>query len=311
MTSTAPPSDDSIQRVLFLASKIHVYGLPPLRSTKGYQASTWTNPSPGDPNPAKEIFVARLRVIETATPTVSNSGEEGEDIRVAILLEDPTNGELFAESPYTSTAVVEAAVDSSRFFAVRVVGPPSPNGKERMTATLGIGFEDRSESMEFGIVLQGCAKVLRFAGGEARDKGSSSAGRDSFGATLKKGKDEVVKKDWSLREGESIKVNVGGRIGRRPDDPGGVGSGAGGIEGSGDEKSALFSIKPPPPPPPPPCTASASLGSMPLPAPPPSAPMSRTEKRRSRELASHSQAEQKKTEAAALGFDDGEFGEFQ
>lgn len=315
-------SDVSIQRVLFVASKVHVYTVPPLRSTKGYQASTWTTPSPHDPNPAREIFLARLRILETATPAPVpvelNSKslvqvESDEDLSVSILLEDPATGDLFAEAPYSSLSVVEPATDSSRFFAVRVVGPGSGSNAKPVTAILGIGFEDRGESMEFGICLQSCEKLLKLA---VKGGGSAGATRTASGSAAK-GKavtetGQGAKRDWSLKEGESIKVDIGLRRSRRTDEEAHSNESV-----SEDRKAALFSIKPPPGP-----TFSDSGGtdeskegsadiSIPLLAPPPNAPMSRAEKRRSREIAAAAVSQQKKDEVQALGFDDGEFGEFQ
>ncbi|KAI5280468.1 hypothetical protein KEM54_003680, partial [Ascosphaera aggregata] len=80
-TNETLPSD-AIQRVLFICHPVHVYAIPPLRSTKGYRAADWTanessaSKSPETPasasasinNGAKEIFIARLRVLETAIP---------------------------------------------------------------------------------------------------------------------------------------------------------------------------------------------------------------------------------------------------
>ncbi len=168
-----------------------------------------------------------------------------------------------------------------------------------MKATLGLGFEDSSEAVDFGICLQEARKVLGFE--EVGKKGKGE----------KKVEKEKEKRDWSLKEGETIRVDVGGRRGRRI----GEGDDEGGSGGGTDAKAALFSIKPPPP-------SSASLSSsslgssstpgmsgvIPMLAPPPSAGVARAERRRSRELAA---APRTKSGAEAAGFDDGEFGEFQ
>ena len=82
--------------------------------------------------------------------------------------------------------------------------------------------------------------------------------------------EEDGKKDFSLKEGESIHISVGGKGRRQP-----VQSAT-----KGDEGAALFSIAPPPP--------AASSGF------------------------SQSSADVTNGKSAAeLGFDDGEFGEFQ
>ena len=94
---TLPDSDTSFQRVLFVTNDVHVYGIPPLTSTKGFSASSWT--SPNQPT-AQQISTARLRIIET---TIDSR------VKVDIALEDSKNGDLFAAAPYTSSAVVQQA----------------------------------------------------------------------------------------------------------------------------------------------------------------------------------------------------------
>lgn len=123
-----------------------------------------------------------------------------------------------------------------------------------MKATLGLGFEDRSDAFDFGIALGEARKVLGW------EKPKASASND-------------VLKDFSLKEGEKIHIQVGGK-GRRE------GSEEKSLER--DDGKALFSIAPPP----------ASGSGFPNIAPPPS------------------NSTNGKT-AQELGFDDGEFGEFQ
>ena len=155
--TTLPP--DAIQRVLFIASSVHIYALPPLTTTKGYHAASWTANSN-----SREIFVARLRILETAIPHPDGSGES---LSTEILLEDPANGQLFAAAPYKDAGAVEAALDSARFFAVRVVGD---GGRK---AVLGIGFEERTEAIDFGIALQEARKVQSLGdGSDGRKKGT-------------------------------------------------------------------------------------------------------------------------------------------
>lgn len=267
---------EAIQRVLFLCSKVPVYNIPPLTSNKGYAAATWT-----ENNNARQIFTARLRILETAIPPPPSSPNTPEKLSVEVLLEDPATGDLFASAPYTDKHVVEAAIDSSRFFAIRVVGEGG------MKATLGIGFEERSEAIDFGICLQECRKVLGY---EVAPAGLGKA-------VGKPGKQEQAgKRDWSLKEGETIRVDIG-RKGRRKEGP--ISEDVS-IGGQSNDK-ALFSIKPPPG-----SNAGSAGGGIPTLAPPPSVTESRAEKRRSRGLSPPG-----KMNAKDLGFDDGEFGEFQ
>lgn len=241
--------DSAIQRIVFLTPNVHVYGIPPISSNKGFSAGSWTSPT--QPT-AQQIFTARLRIIETSI--------DGK-IKADIVLEDGSNGELFAAAPYTSSAVVQQANDSSRFFAVRVVGEGG------MKATLGIGFEDRSPAMDFNIALAEMRKVMWEGGSSSSSRGSGTG----KGHTV----DETSKQDFSLKEGEKIYIQVGSR-----------GLRAAPTEDSGNQNdgAALFSIAPPPP------AAGKPQTAFPSVAPPPAT----TGK-----------------SAQELGFDDGEFGEFQ
>lgn len=171
-----------------------------------------------------------------------------------------------------------------------------------MKAVLGVGFEERSEAMDFGICLQGVRRVLGMddaggGGGGVRGKGKREGVDGSGGGGMGK------TKDWGLKEGEMIRVEIGGK---------GAGLGGNhaerkkadeGVDGAG---AALFSIKPPPP-------ASGqhggagSVGGLPFLPPPPSAREVKEERSRSR---GDGMAPEKGS-AADLGFDDGEFGEFQ
>lgn len=241
--------DSAIQRVLFVANDVHVYGIPPITSTKGFQASSWTSPT--QPT-AQQIFTARLRIIETSV--------EGK-IKADIVLEDAKTGDLFAAAPYTSTAAVQQANDSSRFFAVRVVGEGG------MKATLGIGFEDRSPAFDFGIALGEVRKVLGLEGNTAATGPSSTK--------TKSNDDQDNKTDFSLKEGQTINIQVGSRGRRAPP--------AVPAANNMDENAALFSIAPPP--------GAAKPQSELAPIAPPSTAQGKS--------------------AQELGFDDGEFGEFQ
>lgn len=278
-SETLPP--DAIQRVLFIASSVHVYNIPPLTSNKGYLAAHWT----ADSN-KRQIFTARLRVLETAIPDLDG----GESLSTEILLEDPATGQLFAGAPYTDAGAVEAALDSGRFFAVRVVGG---GGRK---AVLGIGFEERGEAIDFGITLQEVRKVQGI---------DVEAGRKGMGGKKAVDKELVKeKKDLSLKEGETIHVDIGQKGRRRKEE--------GMVDRDEDNERAMFSIAPPP--------SIPKAGTMPLLPPPPSAQDVKTQRRRSRQdmpaqtasaPASTSTSASASASASDLGFDDGEFGEFQ
>jgi len=255
---STPLPDTAIQRILFIHPRVHCYAVPPLTSNKGYTAATWTSQPP--------IFTARLRIVETALPSssaLSTGPTPGESVSTTILLEDASTGDLFAGAPYTSAAIVAQCVDSSRFFAIRVVGE---GGRK---ATLGIGFEERPDAFDFGISLQDAGKVLGF---EEKALGQQGRGGPQKGAVK-----QEVKRDYSLKEGETITVNLPSRAGRARD--------------TGDETRQ-----------------GGGEGVLPLLPPPPSA----ADVRKDMDDAFGGSAAPLKTPTAEeLGFDDGEFGEFQ
>ncbi|KAI4251936.1 MAG: hypothetical protein LQ352_004563, partial [Teloschistes flavicans] len=149
---------DTITRILFLSPNVHIYAVPPLSSNKGYTTTSWTPltspPTRQLPNP--EPITTRLRVVEssTSTPLTAPTSQEHQDqdqqqrphITTSILLEEQSTGALFAACPYTSPSSVLPVTDSTRFFALRVEGDGG-----RMKAVLGVGFEERTEAMDFGI----------------------------------------------------------------------------------------------------------------------------------------------------------------
>ena len=251
-----PLPQDAIQRILFISNSVHVYNIPPMPSNRGYVAAAWTAEA------SRHIFTARLRVLETSYDTPSAADGSSQNLKVDLVLEDASTANLFAAAPYTSAAIVESVLDSSRFFAVTV---KDPNGRK---AVLGIGFEERSEAFDLGVALQEARKALGWDA-PAQAKG------------LAEQKKEEVK-DYSLKEGETITVNLGGtKFGRRRRK-----------EEEGEEEEAQtgdlqgFALPPPPPPP-------AAIGDVGI-KPPPSA----------------RDVKERRKSARDLGFDDGQFGEF-
>lgn len=162
--------EQQIEVVTFITPETYVYSIPPLKSNKGHKASEWDVENP--------LWKGRLRVAEIEDPDTKNLSCE-------LKLEDADSGELFAKAPYSSDGRgVEPVLDSSRFFAVRVVD----GGKQ---AVLGMGFPDRSVAFEFNIALQNFKKHM-----------SVDEEKESH-------EQETNKKDYSLKQGEKIHVNIG------------------------------------------------------------------------------------------------------
>ncbi len=187
-----------------------------------------------------------------------------EKLKADILLEDGSTGELFAAAPYNSAAVVEQVVDSSRFFVIRV---QDPSGRK---ATLGLGFEERSEAFDFSIALQEVRKGLNIR----------TAEEERAARKTKKEEDKGITRDFSLKEGETITVNLGGKVGKgRRNAP------TSSTSKENEPSLGGFSLPPPP-------GGAHNFGL----APPPSAQVIKA---------------QQQKQAEDWGFDDGEFGEFQ
>jgi len=274
-----PPT--TIQRVLHISPKVLMYRIPPLTSTAGFKASAWTT------NPADRFFTCRLRIIEVATPTPTLQDPAAEKLTTNVVLEDPATGDLFAACPYTTPAAVQQALDSSRFFAIRV------QGEGGMKATLGMGFEERSDAFDFSIALQDVRRVLGMEGTPAT-KAPGRAGGRSVAAMPMPAREEEEKRDFSLKEGQTMTVNIGGLGGK------GRRSNAGGGKGDEGEGKGLFPIAPPP--------AAAAEERVPFLPPPPYSAAVTAERRRSR---SPQPPPAQQQTAEEMGFDDGEFGEFQ
>lgn len=149
-----------------------------------------------------------------------------------------------------------------------------------MKATLGIGFEERSDAFDFGVGLGEARKVLGWDQGNGG--GGSLRERE---ARLKKKMEIDEKRDFSLKEGEKIVVSVPMK-GRRQQQQQQHLSEADAQQQ--DNGAALFSIAPPPPP------AAGGGKQDPFASP-----------AQSNVVDTHGKTAQE------LGFDDGEFGEFQ
>jgi adaptin ear-binding coat-associated protein 1/2 len=154
-----------VESIVYINPEVYIYQIPPLKDISGYKASEWEVNEP--------LWKGRLTVVE-----IENDQHE---TWCELRFEDAKSGELFATAPYSSQGKgVMAALDSTRFFAVRVV-----NGS--MTAMLGLGFADRNQAFEFNVALQDFRK---------------------HSAPIEE--TDVKPRDFSLKEGQQIHINVGG-----------------------------------------------------------------------------------------------------
>ncbi|KAJ1964595.1 Adaptin ear-binding coat-associated protein 2 [Dispira parvispora] len=108
-----------------------------------------------------------------------------------LRLEDNKTGELFAQCNYDQQGVaVEPVLDSSRYFVLKV----EDQGRH---AFIGLGFLDRTEAFDFNVALQDYRKQ-----GQKEEELASEA-------------DTKPKVDYSLKEGQTISINIG-KLGKKP-----------------------------------------------------------------------------------------------
>lgn len=104
-----------------------------------------------------------------------------------VKLEDKISGELFAMCPVDAFpgVAVEPVSDSSRYFILRLL---DPSGRH---AFVGLGFEDRGDAFDFNVALQDHFKQVKQSQEIAEEEATP-----------------VVHKDYSLKAGEKIKINL-------------------------------------------------------------------------------------------------------
>lgn len=114
----------------------------------------------------------------------------------------------FDKSPTGSD--VESVSDSSRYFVIKIKNP-----NDGRSAFIGIGFEDRSDSFDLNVALQDHFKRVTQEQEQASNEGKED--------------ENVPKIDLSLKEGQTIKVNlnIGKKSGTARPKPKGAGSSMG------------------------------------------------------------------------------------
>ncbi|KAF9527028.1 adaptin ear-binding coat-associated protein 1 NECAP-1 [Crepidotus variabilis] len=162
---------EEIESILYIAREVSVYKIPPRVANEGYRANDW-----GDL--AEPLWKGRLRIIENSKGASLN-------------LEDAQTGELFARAEYdVERPSVEAVLDSSRYFVIRV----EDTGKR---AYIGMGFAERSDSFDFNVALQDYTKRRR---AHLNPDAEESSPHVPTGP----------KKDYSLKEGQTFSISLPG-----------------------------------------------------------------------------------------------------
>ncbi|MGK3746552.1 MAG: hypothetical protein ACI8RD_012706 [Bacillariaceae sp.] len=114
------------------------------------------------------------------------------DEMTLVLLVDKTSGDVFAVCPIKDGAV-DRCVDSSRYFVLKI---ENDNGRHMF---VGVAFNERNDSFDFNTSLED-AKRERAAAKQ----------------TIENKLPNLPEKDYSIKEGEKIRVkikNIGGRYG--------------------------------------------------------------------------------------------------
>jgi hypothetical protein len=113
---------------LFGPEEAYVYQVPAQQTTNGPRAELWDVL-----NPLATVAVTLTRALDASDTCL-------------VRLRDPESNELFAEAPITSPlhTCVERAIDSSRYFCVRVV-----DGGSGKHAFIGLGFLTREPAGDF------------------------------------------------------------------------------------------------------------------------------------------------------------------
>ncbi|KAF7969527.1 hypothetical protein HWV62_26282 [Athelia sp. TMB] len=199
--------DDEIESILYIAREVSVYKIPPLKANEGHRAGEW-----GDL--AQPLWKGRLRFID--------KGSKG----AALMFEDGTTGELFAKADYDPMKpAVEAVIDSSRYFVVRV----EDAGKK---AYIGMGFAERSDSFDFNVAIQDYTKRAKAA--------LNPPSPTTETPTVPSG----PKKDYTLKEGQTFSISIPGREKKANTGASLLGSSGG---GSGFGSGGGIPLLPPPP----------------------------------------------------------------
>ncbi|XP_009138948.1 uncharacterized protein At1g03900 [Brassica rapa] len=165
---------EAIEIPLFQVPECYVYLIPPRKSAASYRADEW------DVN--KWAWEGALKVV--------SKGEE-----CIIKLVDKTTGELYAQAFLRDGELhpVEAVIDSSRYFVLRV--EENIGGRVRH-AFIGLGFRERTEAYDVQAALHDHMKYLN-------KKKTAEEMEQHFQNTSSV--------DYSLKEGETIVLQLKNR----------------------------------------------------------------------------------------------------
>jgi hypothetical protein len=144
----------------------------------------------------QEVWQGTLKVVERGDLTV-------------VLLSDRASGAIFAVCPVKEGAV-DRCVDSSRYFVLRV---ENSNGRHMF---IGMAFNERNDAFDFNTALEDAR----------RERAAEAAPAVML--------DDGPPKDYSMKDGQKIHINVAKVAGKKSKDGGGK---------KKDSKSGGFGLK--------------------------------------------------------------------
>ncbi|SAL98109.1 hypothetical protein [Absidia glauca] len=134
-----------------------------------------------------------IRLEDNETGMSDMNGWYGAVDNVVLIIYLLHLGEVFAVSPYDPNSnSVEAVLDSSRYFVLKIEN-------EGRHAFIGMGFQERSDAFDFNVALQDFTKQIN------AEKQSEQRAKEV---------DSTPKKDYSLKEGQTINISIG-NVGKR------------------------------------------------------------------------------------------------
>eukprot|EP00568_Trieres_chinensis_P010516 CAMPEP_0183305844 /NCGR_PEP_ID=MMETSP0160_2-20130417/10461_1 /TAXON_ID=2839 ORGANISM="Odontella Sinensis, Strain Grunow 1884" /NCGR_SAMPLE_ID=MMETSP0160_2 /ASSEMBLY_ACC=CAM_ASM_000250 /LENGTH=317 /DNA_ID=CAMNT_0025469123 /DNA_START=18 /DNA_END=971 /DNA_ORIENTATION=- len=232
MSTGAGPNDgvDDIPRVvleqtLLRCEEVFVYRIPPLATAKGHHAEDWNLAKPLETCSLRVVRVDDSLYLRLMTAKPKPDGPKGAT-EPHLFAQSHIRLSLDSDKPLRMEHWVEACIDTSRYFVVRI-------SDERMgrEAHIGMGFRERTDASDFKMSLQDYEGALRRErkaevmhlryetqsdgsgsvgeGDGMTPGGESGSGGGGGGGTAAPLPVPMISK-LSLKEGEKIHINLKG-----------------------------------------------------------------------------------------------------
>jgi hypothetical protein len=169
---------DVIERVRTSIKHSHVFKLPTRQTGSiGWRGADWK----------EKVWHGTVKVVDRNDMT-------------AVMLVDSVKGTIYAVCPIRDGVnAVERCVDSSRYFVLRI---ENQAGRHMF---IGLAFNERNDAFDFNTALQDAQKEREF---EKRGGLLTATNESASFSLMGNHHGSQQKKDYSLREGQKIKVNI-------------------------------------------------------------------------------------------------------